>query len=77
MKAAALIEKLPLSWKDYKMILMHETKDFSMQELEAHIHIEEQKRSIFRHDILFCQMGNLDVENLSGTLLCVRFFLEY
>jgi hypothetical protein len=30
---AVIIDKLPLAWKDFKNILRHKTKDFSLESL--------------------------------------------
>ena len=43
-QAAALIEKLPPSWKDYRNYLKHKSRDLSMEDLIVHIRIEESNR---------------------------------
>ena len=43
-QAAAFIEKLPPSWKDYRNYLKHKRRDLSMEDLIVHIRIEESNR---------------------------------
>uniref|UniRef100_A0A2N9HRF5 Uncharacterized protein n=1 Tax=Fagus sylvatica TaxID=28930 RepID=A0A2N9HRF5_FAGSY len=43
-QAAALIEKLPPSWKDYRNYLKHKKRELSMEDLVVHIRIEESNR---------------------------------
>ena len=43
-QAAAFIEKLPPSWKDYRNYLKHKSRDLSMEDLIVHIQIEESNR---------------------------------
>ena len=43
-QAAALIEKLPPSWKDYRNYLKHKKRELSMEDLVVHIRIEELNR---------------------------------
>ena len=42
--AIVLIEKLPPSWKDFRNQLMHKKKDLTLEELAAHLKIEEENR---------------------------------
>ena len=41
---AAVIEKLPLTWKDFKNYLKHNRKEMSMEDLVVRLLIEEDNR---------------------------------
>ncbi|XP_052203979.1 uncharacterized protein LOC127809256 [Diospyros lotus] len=43
-QVAAVIEKLPPSWKDFKNYLKHKRKELSMKDLAVRLHIEEDNR---------------------------------
>ncbi|CAL5433059.1 unnamed protein product [Camellia sinensis] len=44
-QVAALIEKLPKDWKEFKNYLKHKRKEISMDELIVHLRIEEDNRN--------------------------------
>ncbi|WCJ29313.1 Retrovirus-related Pol polyprotein from transposon TNT 1-94 [Euphorbia peplus] len=57
---AAIIEKLPLAWSDFKNYLKHKRKEMSVEELVVRLRIEEEnretarvvsKRSVASHDM--------------------------
>ncbi|GJS66720.1 hypothetical protein Tco_0681284 [Tanacetum coccineum] len=43
-QAAAIIEKLPPSWVDFKNYLKHKRKEMSVEDLVVHLRIEEDNR---------------------------------
>ena len=44
-QVAAIIEKLPLGWKDFKNYLKHKRKEMNLEELIVRLRIEEDNRS--------------------------------
>ncbi|GJU18062.1 zinc finger, CCHC-type containing protein [Tanacetum coccineum] len=40
-QVSCIIDKLPLSWKDFKHILKHKKKELTLVDLGSHLHIEE------------------------------------
>ena len=42
---AAVIEKLPPSWKDFKNYLKHKRKEMSLEDLIVRLRIEEDNRN--------------------------------
>ena len=40
----AIISKLPSSWKSYRKKLLHDSKDYSLEELQKHLRIEEESK---------------------------------
>ena len=47
-KVAAIIEKLPLRWKDFKKYFKHKQKEMNLEELIVRLHIEEDNRGFER-----------------------------
>ncbi|XP_020242803.1 uncharacterized protein LOC109821020 [Asparagus officinalis] len=43
-QVAAIIAKLPSTWKDYSKKLMHKTEDISLEQLQKNLRIEEESR---------------------------------
>lgn len=41
---AFIIVKLPPGWKDFKILIQHKTKEFTIESLMTHIRIEEEAR---------------------------------
>ena len=43
-QVGAIISKLPSSWKSYRKKLLHDSKDYSLEELQKHLRIEEESK---------------------------------
>ncbi|XP_020247984.1 uncharacterized protein LOC109825547 [Asparagus officinalis] len=43
-QVAAIIAKLPSTWKDYSKKLLHKTEDISLEQLQKNLRIEEESR---------------------------------
>ena len=43
-QVGAIIAKLPPSWKSYRKKLLYDTKDYSLEELQKHLRIEEESK---------------------------------
>ena len=43
-QVGAIISKLPSSWKNYRKKLLHDSKDYSLEELQKHLRIEEESK---------------------------------
>ena len=43
-QVAAVIEKLPPGWKDFKNYLKHKRKEMTLEDLIVKLHIEEDNR---------------------------------
>ena len=43
-QVGAIISKLFSSWKSYKKKLLHDSKDYSLEELQKHLRIEEESK---------------------------------
>ncbi|XP_077209943.1 uncharacterized protein LOC143845466 [Tasmannia lanceolata] len=43
-QVGAIIAKLPPSWKDYGKKLLHKSKDFTLEQIQKHLRIEEESR---------------------------------
>uniref|UniRef100_A0A2N9HPB4 Retrovirus-related Pol polyprotein from transposon TNT 1-94-like beta-barrel domain-containing protein n=1 Tax=Fagus sylvatica TaxID=28930 RepID=A0A2N9HPB4_FAGSY len=44
LQVGAIIAKLPPSWNDYRKKLMHTTEDFTIEQIQKHLRIEEETR---------------------------------
>ncbi|XP_077233372.1 uncharacterized protein LOC143875649 [Tasmannia lanceolata] len=43
-QVGAIIAKLPPSWKDYGKKLLHKSEDFTLEQIQKHLRIEEESR---------------------------------
>ncbi|OIT06811.1 hypothetical protein A4A49_61530, partial [Nicotiana attenuata] len=43
-QVGAIIEKLSPSWKGYRKKILHDSKEFSLEEIQRHLRIEEESR---------------------------------
>ena len=43
-QVAAIIKKLPPSWKDFKNYLKHKHKEMNLKDLTVHLRMEEDNR---------------------------------
>ncbi|KAK3003720.1 hypothetical protein RJ639_019326 [Escallonia herrerae] len=43
-QVGAIIAKLPPSWKDYRKKLLHKSEDFTLEQFQKHLRIEEESR---------------------------------
>lgn len=62
-QVAAIIEKLPLAWKDFKSYLKHKRKETNIEELVVKVQIEEDKRIVERKRVVSVAKANV-VEHL-------------
>ena len=44
-QVGAIVAKLPLSWKGYQKRILHKSEDYSLEEIQKHLRIEEELRS--------------------------------
>ncbi|KAL5537577.1 hypothetical protein UlMin_046084 [Ulmus minor] len=44
-QVGAIIAKLPPTWKSYRKRVLHRSEDYSLEEIQKHIRIEEKSRS--------------------------------
>ncbi|RVW29768.1 Retrovirus-related Pol polyprotein from transposon TNT 1-94 [Vitis vinifera] len=43
-QVGAIVAKLPSSWKVYRKRILHKSEDYSLEEIQKHLHIEEESR---------------------------------
>ncbi|RVW44269.1 Retrovirus-related Pol polyprotein from transposon TNT 1-94 [Vitis vinifera] len=44
-QVGAIVVKLPSSWKGYRKRILHKSEDYSLEEIQKHLRIEEESRS--------------------------------
>ncbi|KAL6335999.1 hypothetical protein AAG906_003626 [Vitis piasezkii] len=44
-QVGAIVAKLPSSWKGYRKRIIHKSEDYSLEEIQKHLRIEEESRS--------------------------------
>ncbi|RVW81286.1 Retrovirus-related Pol polyprotein from transposon TNT 1-94 [Vitis vinifera] len=44
-QVGAIVAKLPSSWKGYRKRILHKSEDYSLEEIQKHLRIEEESRS--------------------------------
>ena len=44
-QVGAIVAKLPSSWKGYRKRILHKSEDYSLEEIQKHLRIEEKSRS--------------------------------
>ncbi|WKA00091.1 hypothetical protein VitviT2T_018481 [Vitis vinifera] len=44
-QVGAIMAKLPSSWKGYRKRILHKSEDYSLEEIQKHLRIEEESRS--------------------------------
>ena len=44
-QVGAIIAKLPSTWKGYRKKILHSSKDFSLEQIQKHLRIEEESRA--------------------------------
>ncbi|XP_062075752.1 uncharacterized protein LOC133779869 [Humulus lupulus] len=58
-QVVVLIDKFPPSWKDFKNVLRHKTKELSLESLIIHLHInEEAKKQDQKEEVLVVSNSN-------------------
>lgn len=61
-QVAAMIDKLPPSWKDFKNILLHKSKDLTMENLITRLRVEEESmKQSKKEEVLFVQQNKAKV----------------
>ena len=44
LQVGGIIAKLPTTWNDYRKKLLHTTEEFSLEQIQKHLRIEEETR---------------------------------
>uniref|UniRef100_A0A2N9IJF8 CCHC-type domain-containing protein n=1 Tax=Fagus sylvatica TaxID=28930 RepID=A0A2N9IJF8_FAGSY len=68
LQVGAIIAKLPPSWNDYRKKLMHTTEDFTIEQIQKHLRIEEETRICDKKMFALSssKVNYIDSKNLSG-----------
>ncbi|KAL5813587.1 hypothetical protein ACOSQ4_024228 [Xanthoceras sorbifolium] len=64
-----LIDKLSLSWEDFKSVLIHKTKEFSIESLITRLRIEEEVHKQDQNDEVLVISNNNTKKNFSSGIL--------
>ena len=56
---AAIIEKLPPTWKDFKSYLMHKRKEMNIEKLVVKLRIEEDNRNAEKREVISVAKANV------------------
>ncbi|KAL5803300.1 hypothetical protein ACOSQ4_031605 [Xanthoceras sorbifolium] len=69
LKVCLLINKLPHSWKDFKSVLRHKTKELSLESLITRLWIEEEARKQDQKDGVLIISNNNTRKNSTSVIL--------